>query len=211
MRNDLTDITFVVDRSGSMTPRRKDAEGGINTFINDQKEAKGDAIFTLVQFDDKYEFVHKGIKIEDVPPYTMRPRGWTALLDAVGRAINETGERLDKMPESERPGNVVVVIVTDGEENSSKEFNLKQVHDMITHQQEVYNWNFTYIGANADTFATSFALGISSNSTLQYDSTQSTRSAFGTVSNAVSRSRSASALGQSASVVYTNEERTNVS
>ncbi len=210
MRNDLTDIVFVVDRSGSMGPRRLDAEGGINAFIEDQKIVGGDALFTLIQFDDRYEFVHKGIKMEDVPPYTLRPRGWTALFDAVGRAINETGERLNAMPESERPGNVIVVIVTDGQENSSKEFIGRQIHGMITHQQEKYNWNFTYIGSEASTFADSAALGISKVSTLQYDP-KNTCGTYETMSCAVSRSRQKSGAGASASVVYTDAERNAVS
>ncbi len=211
MRNDLTDIVFVVDRSGSMASRRLDAEGGINAFIGGQKKTEGDAIFTLIQFDDKYDFVHKGMKIEDVPPYTLRPRGWTALLDAVGKAINETGERLDAMPESERPGNVVVVIVTDGQENASKEFGRKQIRDMITHQQEVYNWNFTYIGADESTFADSASIGISSNCTLHYDPDRRMYDTFTTISDAVSRSRCVSAQGLDASVAYTDEERDTVS
>ncbi len=211
MRNDLTDITFIVDRSGSMAHRREDAEGGINAFIEEQKEAEGDALFTLVQFDDRYEFVHKGIKIEAVPHYTLYPRGWTALLDAVGRAIAETGERLDKMHESDRPGNVVVVVVTDGQENSSKEFNQGQIRDMITHQQEKYNWHFTYIGADANTFEQSAAIGISKGGTLRYDPNKKMYDAFTTMSKAVAGSRGLSAQGLNPDVTYTDADRENVS
>jgi hypothetical protein len=94
MRTDLTDITMVIDRSGSMSSIRSDAEGGINTFIDLQKSEPGEALLSLVQFDTEYEFIHKDVPIGNVPKYTLVPRGSTALLDAVGRAINETGARL---------------------------------------------------------------------------------------------------------------------
>jgi uncharacterized protein YegL len=104
MRTDLTDITMVIDRSGSMESIRTDAEGGINTFIDSQKSEPGEALLTLVQFDTEYEFIHKGAAIGSVPKFKLVPRGSTALLDAVGRAINETGARLAAMEESQRPG-----------------------------------------------------------------------------------------------------------
>ena len=122
MKSDLTDITLVVDRSGSMQEIRSDAEGGVNAFVEKQAEEPGEALLTLVQFDTEYDFVHKGVPIDKVPKYELHPRGATALLDAVGRAINETGERLAKMAEPDRPGLVIVVIMTDGLENSSREF-----------------------------------------------------------------------------------------
>src|SRR5687768_7332033 len=90
MRSDLTDITLVVDRSGSMAEVRDDAEGGVNTFIAQQAKQPGEALLTLVQFDTEYEFLHTGVPIQNVSRYELVPRGMTALLDAVGRAINET-------------------------------------------------------------------------------------------------------------------------
>src|SRR3954454_24245157 len=131
MKSDLTDITLVVDRSGSMEQIRDDAEGGVNTFIADQSKEPGEALLTLVQFDTEYEFLHKGVPISQAPKYKLVPRGGTALLDAVGRAINETGERLSKMAEQDRPGLVIFVVMTDGEENSSKEFSKSQIKEMI--------------------------------------------------------------------------------
>ena len=138
MRKDLTDITIVVDRSGSMYACQSDAQGGINRFIEEQKKMEGHAHLTLVQFDTEYEFVHTGVPIENVSEYALVPRGATALLDAVGRAINETGRRLANVPESDRPGCVVFVIVTDGQENSSHEFTKSQVREMIEHQRGRY-------------------------------------------------------------------------
>lgn len=122
MRNDMCDVTLVVDRSGSMVSIWKEAEGGINAFIDEQKKNAGECVFTLVHFDSEYEFVHKGVPIGQVGSYALQPRGMTALLDAVGRAINEAGERLSAMPEAERPLLVAFVIVTDGQENASHEF-----------------------------------------------------------------------------------------
>ena len=160
MRTDLTDITLVVDRSGSMEAIREDAQGGVNAFIREQAGQPGEALLTLVQFDTEYEFIHRGVPIGQAPEYKLVPRGATALLDAVGRAINETGERLAKMPEEDRPGLVVFVVMTDGLENSSKEFDKAQIKKMIQHQQDEFNWHFTFLGANQDAFAEAGAMGI---------------------------------------------------
>ena len=111
MNEKLTDITLVVDRSGSMSAIRDDAQGGVNEFIRQQKTEPNDANLTLVQFDTDYEFIYNGTPIQDVGEYELSPRGGTALLDAVGRAINETGSRLAKMPEAERPGLVIFCLL----------------------------------------------------------------------------------------------------
>ena len=115
---------------------RADAEGGVNAFVAEQAKQPGEALLTLVQFDTEYEFLHRGVPVQQVPPYELVPRGMTALLDAVGRAINETGERLAKMKEEDRPGLVVFVVMTDGQENSSKEFSKDQIKQLITQQQD---------------------------------------------------------------------------
>lgn len=159
MNKELTEIVLVVDRSGSMYSCRDEAEGGINAFIEDQQKLDGEANFTLVQFDSEYEFIHEGVDINEVPKYTLHPRNSTALLDATGRAIQETGERLSKMDEKDRPGLVVFVITTDGEENSSHEYNLEQVKNMITEQQDKYNWQFTFLGAGIDAFGAGGSMG----------------------------------------------------
>lgn len=168
MRTDLTDITIVMDRSGSMSSIRDDAEGGLNSFIEEQKQQPGDATFTLVQFDTEYEFVHKAVPISSVPRCDLRPRGNTALLDAVGRAITETGERLSATKEEDRPGLVVFVILTDGMENSSREFSRDKIKEMIEHQQTNYNWKFVFLAANQDAFATGGAMGICRGTSTNY-------------------------------------------
>jgi hypothetical protein len=168
MRKDLTDITLVVDRSGSMTTIQEDAEGGINAFIEEQKKGAGDAVLTLMQFDDECDFVHRGTPIQDVPAYTLVPRGMTALLDAVGKAINETGARLAAMAEADRPKLVTFVIVTDGRENSSNEFTKAKVKEMVTHQTDVYKWHFLYLGANQDVFSEAGAMGLTASNAANY-------------------------------------------
>ena len=154
MRKDLTEIVVVIDRSGSMSSCRADAVGGLNTLVKEQKEVKGEAKFTLVQFDTEYEIVHNGIDIKDVPELDLVPRGGTALYDAVCKTIVTTGERLAKMAEKDRPGLVLFVVVTDGGENSSKEYkDRSKVKEMIDHQTNVYNWKFTYLGSDVSGFA----------------------------------------------------------
>jgi hypothetical protein len=206
MRNDLTDITLVVDRSGSMATIKDDAEGGINTFIDQQKTATGEALLTLVQFDTEYEFLHRGINVKQAPRYSLVPRGATALLDAVGRAISEVGERLAKMNEPDRPGTVVFVIVTDGHENSSKEYTRDRVREMIEHQQNVYKWEFVFLGADAKSFDEGVAMGVHAGNVAQYNAANPA-AAYAVTSSKLKHMRSAKAAGQAADMKWTPEER----
>jgi hypothetical protein len=206
MRTDLTDITIVIDRSGSMSSIRSDAEGGINTFIESQKTEPGEALLTLVQFDTEYEFVHKGMPIGNVPHFHLVPRGSTALLDAVGRSINETGARLAAIEESERPGLVVFVIVTDGAENSSKEFTRAKIREMIEHQQSVYKWQFTFLAANQDAFAEGASMGIAQDGIAGY-AMDKMQNVYASTSKKMSRMRKAVSDGDSVDNNFTAEER----
>ena len=206
MKPGLTDITLVIDRSGSMEEIRTDAEGGVNAFIREQARQPGEALLTLVQFDDEHEFVHRGVPIKEVPPYTLVPRGSTALLDAVGRAINETGERLAKMPEAGRPGLVIFVIVTDGEENASHEFSKAQIKAMIDRQQTKYSWHFTFLGADQDAFAEAGGMGIAANGTANFAKNKVDAAFFGTIKK-IGRMRTQRHKGQAVSNDFTDEER----
>lgn len=208
MQKDLFDVTVILDRSGSMGSCRVEAEGGLNRFIEDQKRQPGRTIFTLVQFDDVYEFVHKGVPVEQVGHCPLVPRGYTALYDAVGRAIVETGERLKKLPEAERPGVVMFAILTDGMNNASKEFTCERVREMIEHQRSVYNWQFMFLGANHDPFATAGAMGIPAQATSGY-STTSSKAAFAGVGTNALRMKTASLTGGDVSAAnsYTQTER----
>lgn len=160
MRSDLTDITMVVDRSGSMDEIRSDAEGGVNAFTENQAKEPGEALLTLVQFDTEYEFLCKGVPITQAPEFKLVPLGSTALLDAIGRAMIETGQRLEAMAEQDRPGLVIFVVMTDGQENSSHEFSKAKIKEMTQLQQETYSWHFTFLGADQDSFAEAQQMGI---------------------------------------------------
>ena len=205
MRADLTDITLVVDRSGSMESIREDAEGGVNTLIAEQAKQPGECLITLVQFDQEYEFVHQGVKASECPAYKLKPRGTTALLDAVGRAINETGERLAALPESQRPGLVVFVISTDGQENASHEFTREQVKQMIARQESVYNWQFTFLAANAEAFAEAGGMGIDAAKAAQFGEGK-VRLANLAVAQKLSRMRGQKASGENVVNEFTPEE-----
>lgn len=195
-RPDLCDITVVLDRSGSMASVASDTVGGFRAFVEDQKKAPGSAVLTLVQFDTEYEFVHRGLPIASVPPLEFRPRGGTALLDAIGRAVVETGERLAAQPESDRPGKVVFVILTDGQENSSREYTRARVAEMIRHQREVYAWDFVFLGANQDAIAVAGSMNIAPDAALTYASNSvGTRAAFAAASRGMTSNRLAASRG----------------
>ena len=201
----LTDITVVMDRSASMASCRNESEKGINKFVEEQRSLEGEANFTLVKFDNQYEKEYDGININDVSQIELVPRGCTALNDAIGKAINETGTRLYNMSEKERPGLVVFVILTDGFENASNEFTADQIKSMITKQQEVYSWEFTFLGANQDAILEASKFGIQASATLNY-SVAKTEGVFFAASANLGRMRCMSSLGEKVSNSYTADE-----
>jgi uncharacterized protein YegL len=162
----LTEIVCVVDRSGSMSVIRDDAIGGFNSFLKDQKALDKPCRLTYVQFDDKYEVIHNAVPLAEVPLLTAAtyvPRGWTALYDAVGRTIDMVGARLAALPEAERPAKIIFLILTDGQENSSKEYETARINEMITHQREAYQWEFVFLAANQDAMMAGNKMGIKRN------------------------------------------------
>jgi uncharacterized protein YegL len=209
MNKNLTDITVVLDRSGSMTACKEEAENGLNHFVKEQKKLPGYAYFTLVKFDTDYEVAYRGVNIQEVEKCTLEPRGMTALLDAVGRTINETGERLGKIEEDKRPGLVVFVIVTDGHENSSHEFTKLQIKEMIEKQQTEFSWQFSFLGANQDAFAEAADLGISKFSTMTYTPNK-TDIVFAAASRNVSSMRTNVANDEVVMNTYTVQENESV-
>lgn len=202
----LTDITLVIDRSGSMEAMREAAQSGVNSLIREQAGAEGRASLTLVQFDTEYEFVHQGVAVESVPEFTLVPRGATALLDAVGRAITEVGDRLASLPEKRRPGLVVFVIVTDGMENSSTTFTRQRVREMITHQRDVYKWRFVFLGADDSAFDEARAMGIDRDHAAVYSSSHA-EAAYDVMSQKLSRARRDSLASRAVVFEFSVEER----
>lgn len=207
----MTDSSYVhyliiIDRSGSMENIKDDMNGGLHTFIDKQLEGVDSSKRTvsLYQFDTSHDCVHDFDLLEDAKSYELVPRGGTALLDACGRAINDVGAKLKKLPESKRPGNVMVIIVTDGQENSSREFTRAHVKEMIQHQQDKYNWKFTYLGANQDAFAEAGSIGIPMASSLNY---YSTGASVGATYDVLSASVSRGTVSTSASIRYTEDQR----
>ncbi len=193
MREDYCHVSVVLDRSGSMGDIKNDIIGGVNEFVQKQKEDPGFMTFSLAQFDNEYEVVHHFVDLVNVPELTdetYEPRGSTALLDAIGRTISSTGQHLLELSENERPSKVLFVIVTDGEENASREFLRSKIFEMITHQQKEYNWEFVFIGANQDAIAEGGSLGINSTSSANFCSTGvGTQALFIGVSKQASRNK----------------------
>ncbi len=171
---DFSYLACVIDRSGSMDSIKSDAIGGFNSFLEAQKKVPGTAIMTIVLFDDQYEKLCDAAPLQEVKPLTDNtfvPRGSTALLDAIGRTIDELGLSLAAMPEDQRPGNVIVAILTDGYENASRVFTREQIFDKITHQQTVYQWQFEFLAANQDAIEAGREIGIAADDTTSFDAT----------------------------------------
>jgi hypothetical protein len=162
MNNNLSDITIVLDESGSMGAVRDDTIGGLNAFIYQQRLLPGECNLTIYKFAYHTRKMLPTTSLRGVAQLTTdqyAPVGGTALYDAMHTAISETGARLASMPESQRPGKVLIVTLTDGMENSSKFANAWSVKNMKEHQEKVYNWQFIYLGASHDSFAQGATLG----------------------------------------------------
>ena len=194
MKEGLTEIVSIVDRSGSMQSILDDAIGGFNTFLAAQQRQPGEAKLSLILFDHEYQVVHQAVDIQQVEPLnqdTYVPRGSTALLDAVGKTIDAVGERLAATAESERPSQVIVSILTDGYENASQTYSKPKVAEMIKHQTEKYSWAFEFQAANMDAFAAAKELSIAPDRVVQFEATsEGVREAFSEQSQRISAMRS---------------------
>ena len=171
MKKGLTEIIFVLDRSGSMGHLTGDTIGAYNAYLDEQKRFEGETRITTVLFDDKYELLYNGCELEkayiDHEKYYVR--GMTALYDALGKTILDVGRRLSQTPESERPEKIIFIITTDGYENASREFTRKKVKEMIEHQQNKYSWEFLFFGANIDSAETADSIGLSSDNAFDFE------------------------------------------
>ena len=189
----LTAISVIIDESGSMHNLQADTQGGFNRFLADQKAVPGDAVFTLCTFNDDYRLVHDFVKIASVPDLSAtsyKPQGSTALLDAMGETITELGKKLAAMKEEDRPSKVLVLVITDGQENASHRFKKAQIREMVKHQQDVYNWEFMFFGASLEQVAEGVSLGIDKQKSVSYTPTAAgTRSLYKSISNSTTTYR----------------------
>jgi uncharacterized protein YegL len=190
MKKDLTELVFILDRSGSMSGLEGDTIGGYNAMLEKQKKESGEAVITTVLFDDRYELLHDRINLRGIAPITDKEyyvRGSTALLDAVGKTINKIGNAQKHTAEDERAEHVMFVITTDGMENASREFSYQKVRRMIEHQRSNYGWEFIFLGANIDAVATAERFGISEERATNYNAdTEGTLLNYEVISETVS-------------------------
>ena len=193
MRANHTEIVCILDRSGSMLHLWDEAIIGFNAFIDDQLKVPGTANCTLVLFDDYYEEVYAGKPLADIPVLTREvysPRGFTALLDAVGRTVDTVGARLAALPEHQRADKVCVCILTDGLENASHEYTSERVKEMVIHQQDKYGWAFICRQPKCLGYRSCAAMGYRWKNTASFTSTsKGIREAYGTMSSTTSAYR----------------------
>jgi hypothetical protein len=150
-KKDSTLMAISLDRSGSMKSVKDEVIGGFNKLLEEHKKLPGECLITLVQFDDQYELLCNAKNIQEVAPLsseTYVPRGWTRLYDAIGKTIDDVGVALAALPDDQRPEKVLVIVLTDGAENSSKEYTGERVREMIAHQRDRYQWEFAFHGCD---------------------------------------------------------------
>lgn len=200
-------VAALLDRSGSMQSIADDMRGGFDSYIAAERGQPGVTLVTLAQFDDQYDVVYENAPITSVPPLDMEPRGMTALLDAIGRFVTEVGAGLAALPEPERPGEVTVLVMTDGHENASREWTKESVRNLISHQETDYGWDFVFLGANMDAVDVGSELGFAPGKSLTYDADgDGVQGAWGAVAGYSARKRRRGPA-PSASIVFDDAER----
>ena len=188
-RNNITELVFILDRSGSMAGLESDTIGGFNAMIEKQKSVEGEAYVSTVLFDNFSEVLHDRIKLSDVPPMTGKDytvRGSTALIDAIGGAIHHIGNIHKYARPEDVPEHTMFIITTDGQENASRRYTSGDVKRMIGRQKEKYGWEFLFIGANIDAVETAARFGIGGNRAVNYNAdSKGTRILYETLSEPV--------------------------
>ena len=172
MRKGLTEVVFILDRSGSMGGLEADTIGGYNSMLDKQKKEEGEAILSTILFDDRTEVLHDRKKLESVENITDKDyyvRGCTALLDAIGGAIHHIGKVQKEMPEDERPEKTLFIITTDGMENASREYTYDKVRKMVEKKKKKNHWEFIFMGANIDAIAVAGKFGVAANRAVRYE------------------------------------------
>lgn len=175
MRKGLTEVVFILDRSGSMSGLESDTIGGFNSMISKQKKEDGEAVISTVLFDDQQEVVYDRQPVKMVEPMTDRQyyvRGCTALLDAIGGAIHHIGNVHKYAREEDRPEKTMFIITTDGMENASRLYTYDRVKYMVERQKEKYGWEFLFLGANIDAISVAARFGINADRAINYECDQ---------------------------------------
>lgn len=198
MKKGLTEIVFILDKSGSMSGLEKDTIGGYNSFLKRQKEVKGEAFVSTVLFSHYSQVIHDRVPIEKIEPMTeaqYQTDGSTALLDAIGGAIHHIGNVHKYARDEDRPEKTIIVITTDGEENSSSKYTYPKIKKMIERQTEKYGWEFVFLGANIDAIGEASKIGIRADRAVRYECDEmGTAINFETMSMAVSDVRMGKAI-----------------
>ncbi|MBE6730286.1 MAG: hypothetical protein E7564_01195 [Ruminococcaceae bacterium] len=211
MKNNLTELVFILDRSGSMSGLERDTVGGFNSMIKKQREEEGQCLVSTVLFDHEREVLHDRVKLEDVKLMTAQDyivRGSTALIDAIGCAIHHIGNVHKYARKEDLPQRTVFIITTDGMENSSHKYTSDEVKKKIERQKEKYGWEFLFIGANIDAVETAKRFGINKDRAVNYHAdSKGTEILYNTVSAAVTNIRAAAPLSENWSENIDNDFR----
>lgn len=193
MKKGLTELVFILDRSGSMSGLEADTIGGFNSLINKQKMEEGEALLSTVLFDDRAEVLYDRVPLNRIEPMNDKQyyvRGCTALLDALGGAIHHIGNVHKYAREEDRPEKTIFIITTDGMENASRRYTYKKVKAMVEHQRNKYGWEFLFLGANMDAIAVAGRFGVQANRAVNYEcDSEGTQLNYDVLSKAVSRVR----------------------
>ena len=200
MSRNLTEIVFILDRSGSMSGLESDTIGGYNAMLKKQQEENGEAIVTTVLFDDEYQLLHDRFNINWIKPITEKEYyvgGSTALLDAMGKSIQKIINVQKNTSDDQKADKVLFVITTDGMENASREYSYGRIKKMVEHQKEKYGWEFIFLGANIDAVLTAERFGIEHDRSANYHADgEGTRLNFEAVSNVVSDLRASKSISK---------------
>lgn len=201
MKSNVTEIVFILDKSGSMAGLESDTIGGFNSMLKKQKKAEGEAFVTTALFNHHYELLHDRINVKGISPMTEEDYevgGTTALLDAIGMSIQKIVNVQKHTSEDERAEKVLFVITTDGMENSSREYTPDKIKKMISHQKEKYGWDFIFLGANIDAISTAAKFGIDEDFAVDYHADNiGTQLNYESVSEAVVKLRSGKKIDRS--------------